>query len=238
MDAFSPESLPSFLATVPDPRSRHGRQHPLPAILTVVCCAIMCGAKSYEAIGQWVQDQDITLMHRLGFTRRPPKAGGIRKVLIALNVKAFEQALTLWVEVSLRRRVIAEPSLPEAFALDGKSARGSFDGLRKAVHLLSLLAHESGLTLAQAVVPNGGEEKTNEHKAALRLLKELVLEGRLVTGDAMFCQRDFCQQVIDARGDYLVFVKDNQPTLLRDIQMAFAPPAEGAFSPSATTNLG
>ena len=54
MDAFSPESLPSCLATVPDPRSRHGRQHPLPAILTVVCCAIMCGAKSYEAIGQWV----------------------------------------------------------------------------------------------------------------------------------------------------------------------------------------
>ncbi len=132
----------------------------------------------------------------------------------------------------------AEPSLPEAFALDGKSARGSFDGLQKAVHLLSLLAHESGLTLAQAVVPNGGEEKTNEHKAALRLLKDLVLGGRLVTGDAMFCQRDFCQQVIDAGGDYLVFVKDNQPTLLHDIQMAFAPPAEGAFSPSAATNLG
>src|SRR5208337_5307002 len=105
------------------------------------------------------------------------------------------------------------------------SARGSFDGLQKAVHLLSLLAHESGLTLAQMVVPNGGEEKTNEHKAALRLLEGLVLEGRLVTGDAMFCHRDFCQQVIDARGDYLVFVKDNQPTLLNDIRMAFAPPA-------------
>ena len=179
MDAFTAGSLPSFLATVPDPRSRHGRQHPLPAILTAVCCAIMCGAKSYEAIGQWVQDQDIKLMHRLGFTRRPPKAGGIRKVLIALNVKAFEQALTRWAEALLSRPIGAEPSLPEAFALDGKSARGSFDGLQKAVHLLSLLAHESGLTLAQAVVPNGGEEKTNEHKAALRLLKDLVLGGRL-----------------------------------------------------------
>jgi len=74
MDAFTAVSLPSFLATVPDPRSRRGRQHPLPAILTAVCCAIMCGAKSYEAIGQWVQDQDIRLMHLLGFTRRPPKA--------------------------------------------------------------------------------------------------------------------------------------------------------------------
>ena len=44
--------------------------------------------------------------------------------------------------------------------------------------------------------------------------------------------------MIDAEGDYLVFVKDNQPTLLNDIRMAFAPPAEGAFSPSAATNLG
>ena len=238
MDAFVAEGLLSFLATVPDPRSRHGRQHPLSAILAAVCCAILCGAKSYAAIGQWVQDQDITLMHRLGFTCRPPKAGGIRKVLIALNVKAFEQALMRWAETLLSRPIAVAPSPPEAFALDGKSARGSFDGLQKAVHLLSLLAHQSGLTLAQTIVPNGGEEKTNEHKAALRLLKDVVLQGRLVTGDAMFCQRDFCQQVIDAKGDYLVFVKDNQPTLLRDIQMVFAPPAEGAFSPSAATNLG
>ena len=146
--------------------------------------------------------------------------------------------MTRWVETLLSRPIVVEPSPPKAFALDGKSARGSGDSLQKAVHLLSLLAHESGLTLAQTAVPNGGEEKTNEHKAALRLLKDLVLEGRLVSGDAMFCQRDFCQQVSDAKGDYLVFVKDNQPTLLRDIQMAFAPPAEGAFSPSAATNLG
>jgi hypothetical protein len=238
MEAFAAGGLLSFLAQVPDPRSRHGRQHPLSAILAAACCAIMCGARSYSAIGQWVQDQDISLMHRLGFTRRPPKAGGIRKVLIAVDAKAFEHALTNWSEALLSRPVVAEPSVPEAFALDGKSARGSFDGLQKAVHLLSLLAHESGLTLAQAAVPNGGAEKTNEHKAALRLLEGLVLQGRLITGDAMFCQRDFCQQVIDAGGDYLVFVKDNQPTLLHDIQVSFAPPAEGAFSPSAATNLG
>src|SRR5271157_3942428 len=67
---------------------------PLSAILALVCCAMLCGARSYAAIGQWAQDQDITLMHRLGFARRPPKAGGIRKVLIALNAKAFEHALT------------------------------------------------------------------------------------------------------------------------------------------------
>lgn len=238
METFAAESLLSFLAQVPDPRSRHGRQHPLSAILAVACCAIMCGARGYTAIGQWAQDQDIALMHRLGFTRRPPKAGGIRKVLIAVDVKALEHALTQWSETLLARPIAAEPPPVQAYALDGKSARGSFDGLQKAVHLLSLMAHESGLTLAQAAVPNGGAEKTNEHKAALRLLEGLVLHGRLITGDAIFCQRDFCQQVIDAGGDYLVFVKDNQPTLLHDIQVAFAPAAEGAFSPSAATDLG
>ncbi len=238
MDAHPAGSLLSFLATVPDPRSRHGRRHPLSAVLALVCCAIMCGAKGYSAIAQWGEDQDIALMHQLGFTRKPPKIGGIRKVLIALDVKAFEEALTRWAETLLRRPILAELSAPEAFALDGKSARGSFDGLEKAVHLLSLFAHESGLTLAQTAVPNGGENKTNEHKTALRLLEGMVLEGRLITGDAMFCQRDLSQQVIDAQGHYLWFVKENQPTLLNDVKAAFNPSVEGAFSPSTAENLG
>jgi len=94
MDTHPAGSLLSFLAAVPDPRSRHGRRHPLWAILVLVCCAIMCGAKSYAAIAQWAEHRDIGLMHQLGFTRKPPKIGGIRKLLIALNLKAFEDALT------------------------------------------------------------------------------------------------------------------------------------------------
>ena len=204
---------------------------PVAPFSVLACCAIMCGAKSYTAIAQWVRDQDIGLMHRLGFTRKPPKMGGIRKVLIALNPKAFEDALNRWAESLLGRPVSSELLPPEAFALDGKTARGSFDGLYKAVHLLSLVAHESGLTLAQTQVPNGGENKTNEHKTALQLLRGIVLEGRLVTGDAMFCQRDLSQQIIDAHGHYLWFVKDNQPTLLNDIKAEFAASVEAAFSP-------
>jgi hypothetical protein len=237
MDASSKPSLLSFLAEIPDPRSRHGRQHSLSAVLGLVCCAVLCGARSYDAIGQWAGDQEIAFMHRLGFTRRPPKSGGIRKVLIALSRTALEDALTRWAESVLGRPPRADQTPPQACALDGKTARGSFDGLNKAVHLLSLVAHESGLTVAQTEVPHGGVDKTNEHKTALRLLQGLVLEGRLITGDAMFCQRDLSQQVLDARGHYLWFVKENQPTLLSDIQAAFAPSAEGAFSPSAAADL-
>lgn len=233
MDASLGVSLLSFLAEVPDPRSRYGRRHPLTAILALVCCALMSGAKSYAAIGQWAEDQDIAVMHRLGFTRKPPTSGGIRKVLIALDKARFEDALTRWAEA---RR--GQPVAPlEALALDGKSVRGSFDGMEKAVHLLSLMAHDSGLTLAQTAVPNGAEEKTNEHKAAIPLLKGIDLQGRVVTGDAMFCQRDLSQQVLDAKGHFFWFVKDNQPTLFRDIEAAFAP-SVGAFSPSAATLVG
>ncbi len=237
MDASSKPSLLSFLAEIPDPRSRHGRQHSHSAVLGRVCCAVMCGARGYAAIAQWAVDQDIAFMHRLGFTRRPPKLGGIRKVLIALSPTALEGALTLWAETLLGRSLRAHEALPQACALDGKTARGSFDGLNKAVHLLSLVAHESRLTVAQTEVPHGGVDKTNEHKTALRLLEGLVLEGRLITGDAMFCQRDLSQQILDAKGHDLWWVKDNQPTLLAEIRAAFAPSAEGAFSPSAAANL-
>src|SRR5436305_12073470 len=103
MDASLGISLLSFLAEVPDPRSRYGRRHPLTAILALVCCALMSGGKSYAAIGQWGEDQDIALMHRLGFTRTPPKSGGIRKVLIALDKTRFEDALSRWVRHRVER---------------------------------------------------------------------------------------------------------------------------------------
>jgi hypothetical protein len=237
MDACPNLGLLQFLTQIPDPRSHHGRQHPLSAVLALACGAILCGARGYSAIGQWAHDHDIALMHRLGFTRKPPKSGGIRKVLMALDRVALEAALTRWAEALLGRLPATDRAPLQAFALDGKTARGSFDGMEKAVHLLSLVAHESGLTDAQAEVPHGGADKTNEHKTALRLLERLVLEGRLITGDAIFCQRDLSRQILKAGGHYLWTVKENQPTLLADIQAAFAPSAEGAFSPSTAANL-
>ena len=100
------------------------------------------------------------------------------------------------------------------------------------------MAHQSGLTVAQTEVPSGGLDKTNEHKTALRLLAGLVLEGRLITGDAMFCQRDLSRQVIDAEGP-LPLVRQGQSTDAPGRHpAAFAPPAEGAFSPSAAADLG
>jgi len=244
MTSFAPGSLLAYLAEVPDRRSRHGRQHPLSAILGLTCCAILCGCRSIAAIAQFAHDQELCFLHRLGFTRWPLKRHGLRKVLQALDVGAFENALSQWASQVLGQPVCASghsdggvPQSPanaplQALALDGKTLRGSSDAVQSAVHLLAMVAHATGLPLAQAALPRGAD-KTNEHKAALALLEDLVLTGRVVTADAMFTHRDFCQTVRDRGGHYLVFVKENQPTLLRDIQAACASETAEAFSPSA-----
>jgi hypothetical protein len=91
------------------------------------------------------------------------------------------------------------------------------------VHLLSLLDGPTGGILKQQAV----EAKTNEHKAAFALLRGMVLHGRLITADALFCHRDLAQQIRDQGGHYFFEVKDNQEQLKRDIAAAFEP----AFSP-------
>ena len=223
-------SLLSFLASVPDPRSAFGRRHPLKAMLAAVCCAVLCGARGFKPIAQWVHDQDIELAHALGFTRTPPKWGAFRKLLMALDPTAFEEAVAAWAEATCaglppERR--GDGGLEPA-ALDGKAVRGTIGRHEGAIHLLSVMAQRSGLTLRQAAVG----DRTNEHKAALGLLRGLVLEGRVVTGDAMFCQRDLCRQVVADGGHYFVVVKENQPGLLHDIRDAFDRAEDPAFSPS------
>jgi DDE family transposase len=215
-------SLLSFLADVPDPRSRHGRRHPLVAMLAHACCAILCGCRGIAPIAQWGRDQPIELMHRLGYTRRPPSFGAFQALFARLDADALEAAVSRWVE-HLLDGCGGDGDGLRPVAIDGKSSRGSRTADAPAVHLLAALDQETGCVLAQARVP----AETNEHKAALALLKGLVLEGRVVTGDAAFCQRDLCRQVVDSGGHYLIKVDDNQPTLKADIEAAFGP----AFSP-------
>lgn len=94
---------------------------------------------------------------------------------------------------------------------------------QRAVHLLSLFDQRMGCVLNQQLVG----EKTNEHKAALELLKTIVLKDCVVTGDAMFCQRKICQQILDSGGNYFLVVKENQPSLQETIAAEF----RAAFSP-------
>ena len=220
-------SLLDFLAQIPDPRSRHGRRHPLTAILSLAVLAMLSGAKSYQAIAEFGRNKGPAVAHLLGFLRgKTPTTSTFSVLFRILDVQAFENALSGW--IALR--------LPEGqdkhISLDGKTARGSRDGELPGQHIVSAYNAEAQAVLAQIKV----DAKTNEHKAALELLGVLPVKGNVFTGDAMFCQRDLCAAIVEAEGDYVFMVKDNQPSLLADIKagLAYQEQAQrlqAAFSP-------
>jgi hypothetical protein len=211
-------SLVGFLATIPDPRKPRGRIHPLTAVLSLAVVAMLAGMKSLEAIAQFGRDHGAGLAHALGFRRKKtPAKSTFSEIFRAIDLDAFEAALRAWVQGRLTDA--------EAIAIDGKTLKGSRAGAVPGVHLLAAFVPSSAAVLGQLRV----EAKTNEHKAALRLLGVLPLEGKVVSGDAMFTHRDFAQGVRDGGGDYLLFVKDNQPELKAQIEAALHDDA--AFSP-------
>lgn len=216
-------SLLHALQQIPDPRGRQGLRHPLMAMLATVVCALLSGARSYAAIADWIHAREPEFWHALGFFRRPPRLGAFRKLLMKLAPQVLEDALRPWVDQLLAETASAGVSSLRPIAMDGKSLCGTLAEHGRAIHLLSLLDQQTGFTLGQLEV----DGKTNEHKTALALLKLVVLPGRVITGDAMFCQRDLCQQIIDDGGHYFFEVKDNQLDLKESIAAEF----QAAFSP-------
>lgn len=223
-------SLMELLAGIADPRRARGRRHPLRALLALAVVGTLSGMNSYEAIVQFGKERGWDFLRHLGFTTRHGLCKATySRVFRRIDVAAFEAAVAAWIGA----RVDADPDAAEHLALDGKCLRGSrSDGL-PAAHLVAAYAVRAGAVLAQLRV----DAKTNEHKAALELLGVLPLEGRIVTGDAMFTHRDVCSTIVGKKGDYILALKDNQPNLLRDVAAAFREPAEG-LSPPADRGSG
>jgi DDE family transposase len=205
----SPLSLLDVLADLPDPRHRRGLRHPLPALLGLAVLAMLTGCKSYQAIAQFGRDKGFALARILGFRRgKTPTKATYSLLFRRLDVVAFEAAVARWIASRLSEEERA------VIALDGKTLRGSRDGELPGQHLVAAYAVAAAAVLAQLRV----DAKTNEHKAALQLLGLVPVRGRIVTGDAIFCQRDLCQAILADGGDYVFTVKDNQPSLAIDIQ--------------------
>ena len=221
--------LLAYLEQIPDPRGRQGLRHPLSAMLAAVVCAVLSGYGSYDAIAQWIHGQEASLWHRLGFRRRPPTAAGFRKVLMAVCPQAVETALWRWVTEGLG--LALEEEL-QAITLDGKVLRGTRGRHQRAWQVLAALDQRTGCVLSQTPI----DAATNESKTALELLESMVLKGKVIVGDAAYCQRELCQTIVDKEGDYLVLVKDNQPALHHAVEQAFVIPR--AFSPLPTALSG
>lgn len=214
-------SLFDCLSSVPDPRSALGKRHPLGAILTLCSVAMLCGCRSLYAIAQFGRDRGRGFARALGFTHdTTPCCTTLHNLFVELDKDAFEAAVSRWSAAA------AGAHGWNTVSLDGKTLRGSTDVQLPAVHLLAAYAHEAGIVLRQLPV----DAKTNEHKAALELLDLIPVEGKLVVGDAMFCQRDLSRKIRAKAGNYLWPVKDNQPDLLAAIEDAFD---DADTSPSA-----
>lgn len=136
--------------SVPDPRSRYGRRHPLPAILALSVCAMLSGARSIYAIAQWGRLQEEAMVKALGFTRdRTPAVSSLHELFKRLDVEEFEEAVAAWSQSHLGSK--------EAIAVDGKALRGIHGEELPGVHLVAAYAHSLDLVLGQTGGKGEGE---------------------------------------------------------------------------------
>jgi predicted transposase YbfD/YdcC len=206
--------LLAYLATITDPRARAGRRHPLVAILVLAAAAVLAGARSFAAIGEWAAEAPQPVRAALGARRDPltgrwvwtvPTESTIRRTLARLDAEALAAAIGAWLadrdHHDQRRRAVA---------VDGKTLRGARrDG--RGVHLLAAMDHATRAVLAQQQV-NGAP---GEVPAFQPLLARLDLAGVVVTADALHTHPAAAEYLVTGKqAHYLFVVKANQPTLL------------------------
>lgn len=232
--AFAPANLLAAFAAVPDPRRAQGRRFALPALLALAVAALLANHLSVLAIAQWGARQRPELLRALGFRDgTTPHQSTLQRLFRRLDPAALSAAVGDYFAQ-------ATPAPPgrggQGVAIDGKAQRGRLAFATTTggtVHALSAYSHDTGLVLAQQEIRCSAEKAEAELSVAPALLARVVWRGRVLTGDALFCQRTLCRQVLDAGGDYLLVVKDNQPTLLTDLVLLFDPPATVPAAPLA-----
>ncbi|MGL5861848.1 MAG: ISAs1 family transposase [Phycicoccus sp.] len=197
--------LLDLLASVPDPRRPRGIRHSLPGLLAVALAAVVSGAKSFTAIGQWAGDADPDLLAALGIRRSTaPSESAIRRAFGRLDATRLDAVLGAWMWT--RTRVVGQRRV---IAIDGKTIRGTRTPESSAPHLVAAFDHSHGAVLGQLAIA----AKSNEIPAVRTLLATFDLTGVVITVDAMHTQTDTAQLIIERGGDYVFTVKGNQPTL-------------------------
>ena len=205
------------LCGIEDRRGRKGRQYELASLLGISIAAMLAGANDLIAIFRWGRRLKPEALRLFGIDDGvAPCHATFHYFFKSLDADALAAALGKFALGDDRARHIA---------IDGKTLKGSRRLDAKALHMLSAFATELGAVVGDLVV----EPDQNEITAAMVLLKGLPLDGAIITGDAIFCQREICRHIRDANGHYLFVVKDNQPELKSDIAESF-----GDLSPLGT----
>ena len=204
----------------PDPRHTCNRRHLLVDVISIAVCGVIVGCSGPSAIERWAKAKREWLKEVLVLPNGIPSRDCIRRVLCALKPEAFQRCFQSWMASLLN-----EDDDDKTVAIDGKTMRRSHDQSRGLgpLHLVSAWASEHGLALGQVAT----EEKSNEITAIPALIDRIDVKGAIVTIDAMGCQKEIAKRIVDAKGDYVLAVKDNQPTLHQAIKELFSDERQG-----------
>lgn len=215
-----PASAPTLLAalhSLTDPRCRRGVRHPFDAVLALTFLGLLCRQTDFATIARWAQAHWPALQEPLGFTRPyAPHATTLTRVTARYSLAEFQGALCRWLAGLLARAPV------RSAAVDGKTSKQGHDADGDPLHVLNVFAHDARLCLAQWAVGDGKETEPEVLKAHLSELFAAYPTLRLLTGDALFCQRPLARLIVEAGRDYLFAIKDNQPDLLEAARTAFA----------------
>jgi predicted transposase YbfD/YdcC len=231
MDQQQSTSFWAFVKEVPDSRQARGQRYAWRYLLALLCAALLSGQLTGSAMAEWVEWHAAEIAQALReqlqiVVRRTPSASTLRRALRKVDIAALEQQMARFaqrldaLDPVVGRIQGADGQPLRGQAVDGKEVRGAGRHGHK-VHLVSLVRHEQGTLLGQQQVA----DQSNEIVAAPQLLKGRDLQGTVTTTDALNTQQKLAEQIIGQGGDYLMVVKDNQPTLYGDIQTYFATPA-------------
>lgn len=216
------ESIVEHFQSLADPRHTKNRRHLLVDVMVLSVCGVIVGCEGPTAIERWAQAKQDWLQRILELPNGIPSHDCIRRVLLALKPEAFQKCFEKWIVSCLMATSDSRPeedSSTHQIAIDGKALRRSHDrasGLGP-LHLVSAWAADQGVSLGQVAT----EEKSNEITAIPELLDQINVQGTITTIDAMGCQKEIAQKVIDGGGDYVLAVKQNQPKLYEAIESFF-----------------
>lgn len=209
-------SIHTHFASLPEPRRRQVRRHPLINILFIALCSLLSGGDTFTDMTRWARNHEDWLKERIDLSQGIPSHDTIGRIFALLDSRTFSECFLSWTDAT---ETSDAPPTPETLApaqakqvsLDGKTIRASFDSAtgHKAIHLVRAWANQRRVVLDQEEV----EEKSNEITAVPALLARLDLTGCLVSADAMSCQKHIAKQIIEQKGDYLLSLKENHPIL-------------------------